>query len=371
MVTMFDYINETPKVVNNIIENSYEYTKELVDLYITNNYDGLYFIASGSSYNGTLCAKAFIQHILGIEVKIVSPFTFSHHEYKSLRCEMPICVSQSGCSTNTIDVLKMLKDNGKQSICLVGRDDCDAKEYTDLLVNWRVGEEKIGFVTKGVTSLACFEMVFALELGKAKGIINEAKYNKVKTNLRKSQTILPEMVNNTINLFNKHQEDFTSRNKVIFISSGPGLAVATEAALKVTETSCIDTAVCEAEEYLHGPLYSANPNNVIIAIDNNDDSSSQRIIAIADALKDVTEKVYVISNSPVFDDEHAFRTSEETCLHIAPLYKLSCIQTLAYLMSEATNKYKPHENIIKFKELNKVASKSRPNLYLNLQGEKK
>ena len=85
MVTMFDYINETPKVVNNIIENSYEYTKELVDLYITNNYDGLYFIASGSSYNGTLCAKAFIQHILGIEVKIVSPFTFSHHENKSLR----------------------------------------------------------------------------------------------------------------------------------------------------------------------------------------------------------------------------------------------------------------------------------------------
>ncbi|MDO4940744.1 MAG: SIS domain-containing protein [Erysipelotrichaceae bacterium] len=370
MVTMLDYIKETPQVVNNIIDNSYEYTKDLVNSYINNKYEGLYFIASGSSYNGSLCAKAFIQHVLGLEVKIVTPFTFTNHEFKYMKKEMPICVSQSGCSTNTLDVLKLLKDNNIKSACLVGRDDCDAKEYTDLLVNWHVGEEQIGFVTKGVTSLACFEMIFALELGKALGMINDFKYDKIKTNLKKSQLIQPEMVQNTIELFNKHTEDFTSKNKVIFISSGPGLAVATEAALKITETSCIDTAVCEAEEYLHGPLYSANPNNLFIAIDNNDDESSKRIIAIADALKDISEKVYVISNSQVFDDEHAFRTSDENCLHIAPLYKLSCIQTLAYLMSEATNKYKPHENIIKFKELNKVASKSRPDLYLDLQEQK-
>ena len=36
-------------------------------------------------------------------------------------------------------------------------------------------------------------------------------------------------------------------------------------------------------------------------------------------------------------------------------------------MSEATNKYEPHEAVKQFKKANKVASKSRDNLYLNLQ----
>lgn len=370
MISMMDYINETPTIVNNIIDNSYEYTKDLVNLYLDNKYEGIYIIASGSSYNGSLCAKSFMQHVLNMQVKIVSPFTFLNHEHQYLNNEMPIAVSQSGCSTNTIDVLKLLQTNNIKNACIVGRDDCDAKNYTDLLVNWHVGEEQIGFVTKGVTSLACFEMVFAVELAKAKNIINEEKYNKIKNNLRKTQKILPEIVENTINLFNKHKKDFISRNKVVILSSGPGFAVAKEAALKITETSCIDTTVCEAEEYLHGPMYSANPDNLFLVIDNNDDPSSERIIRIADALKDVSEKVYVISNSKIFDDEHAIRTTDETCLHIAPLYKLASIQTLAYLMTQETNQYKPHENIIKFKKANKVASKSRQNLFIDLQNGK-
>ena len=178
MVTMLDYIKETPSRVLDIIDNSYEYTKDLVNFYIENKYDGLYFVASGSSYNGSLCAKAFMQHIFGQDIKLSTPFTFLNHDMEFVKNQMVICVSQSGCSTNTIDVLKTLKDKDQKTICLVGRDDCDAKQYTDLLVNWKVGEEQIGFVTKGVTTLAAFEMVFVVELSKALGIINENKYNR-------------------------------------------------------------------------------------------------------------------------------------------------------------------------------------------------
>lgn len=369
---MLDYIKETPSRVLDIINNSYEYTKDLVNFYIDNKYDGLYFVASGSSYNGSLCAKAFMQHILKREVKLVTPYTFLNHEIDYVENQMIICASQSGCSTNTIDVLKTLKNNNHKTVCLVGRDDCDAKEYTDLLVNWKVGEEQIGFVTKGVTTIAAFEMVFVVELAKALGIIDEHKYSHIKQKLTSTQEIQPEIMQNTINLFNKQYDDFTSRSKVVFISSGPGLAVATEAGLKIKETSCIETVVCEAEEYLHGPLYTSQPDDLVIAIDNSDHPSTDRILDIALAIRDdITPKVFAITNSNKIDDEHAIRTTNQCCEHISPLYKLTAIQTLAYLMTEATNKYVPHENVIKFKKANKVASKSRDKLYLNLQeGEK-
>ena len=368
MITMLDYIKQTPIRVLDIVNNSYEYTKEMVDFYINNDYDGLYFVASGSSYNGTLCAKAFMQHILNQEVKLSTPFTFLNHDKQYIGKQMIICASQSGCSTNTISVLKALKEDGHKTVCLVGRDDCDAKQYCDLLVNWQVQEEKIGFVTKGVTTLAAFEMMFVLELSKAKGIIGDAKYAKIKENVIKSQRIQPEVLENTTKLFNNHSDDFTGKNKVIFLSSGPGLAVATEAALKIAETSCINSFACEAEEFLHGPLYPSTPNDVVIAIDNSDSPSSERILDIALAIKDdITEKVYAITNSNKFDDNHAIRTTDQCCEHISPLYKLTAVQTLAYLMTEATNKYIPHENVVKFKKANKVASKSRDKLYLNLQ----
>lgn len=368
MITMLDYIKETPERVLDIVHNSYEYTKDLVDFYLQNKCEGLYFVASGSSYNGTLCAKAFMQHIFRQEVKLSTPFTFLHHDMEFINNQMVICVSQSGCSTNTISVLDALKQKNHKTICLVGRDDCDAKKYSDLFVNWRVQEEQIGFVTKGVTTLAAFEMMFVLELSKALEIINDTKYTKIKENVIKSQRIQPEILENTIKLFNNHKESFTQRNKVIFLSSGPGLAVATEAALKIAETSCINALACEAEEYLHGPLYPSTPNDVVIAIDNSDDPSTERILDIAMAIKDdITPNVYAITNSPKFEDEHSIKTNEQCCEHISPLYKLTAVQTLAYLMSEATNKYIPHENVIKFKKANKVASKSRDKLYLNLQ----
>ena len=51
--TMMDYIRKTPETMNNIIDNSYEYTKPLVDFYLNNNCEGICLIASGSSYNGS------------------------------------------------------------------------------------------------------------------------------------------------------------------------------------------------------------------------------------------------------------------------------------------------------------------------------
>ncbi|MBR4461703.1 MAG: SIS domain-containing protein [Erysipelotrichaceae bacterium] len=366
--TMLDYIRETPDVLNEIIDNSSVYAKELVDHYVKEGYEGICLIASGSSNNGCLCARSFMQHILDMEIDIHAPFTFIHHEIDHIHNKMCIAVSQSGCSTNTLDALRALKEKGHKTCCLVGRDDCDAKQIADLTVNWHVGEETVGFVTKGVASLACFLMCFSIELAKALGKnMEEVRYQKMICKLKEAVDLHPEMVEEAFRIFGLHKEDFISRGKVILLSSGPNYGTACEAALKIAETSCIVAQAFEAEEFLHGPLYPSVPEDLFLIIDNNDDASSARMIDIAHALKDVSGKVYVISNDPSFDDDHAFRTTKETCMYRSPLYKLACLQTLAYLMTMETNHYEPHEAIKNFKKANKVSSKSRANLYQNLQ----
>ena len=129
--TMLDYIRETPDTLNDIIDHSFAYTKELVDAYLTEGYEGICFIASGSSYNGCLCARSLMCYFLDCDINLYAPFTFVHHESRHLPNKMYLAVSQSGCSTNTLDALRVLKEKGHKAYCLVGRDDCDAREIAD------------------------------------------------------------------------------------------------------------------------------------------------------------------------------------------------------------------------------------------------
>ena len=365
--TMMDYIRETPDVLKNILDKREEYTAGLLDFYSRNGCSGIYLIASGSSYNGCLCARPFMEEILQMPITLLTPFTFVHHESENVRNQMCIAVSQSGCSTNTLEALMKLKERGYRTVCLTGRDDCDARNIADLTVNWQVGEEKVGFVTKGVTSLTCFLMVFALQLGRKLRLIGEEKYSCCLEELYKTVKIHPEIRKQTEEIFRLNQSDFTGRNKVVLLSSGPNFGTACEGALKIAETSCITATAYEAEEFLHGPLYPSTPEDVIIVLDNEEHSSSGRILKIAEALQDVTGKVYVVSERSSLDERHTFRIGMSADAQVSPLYRLACLQTLAYLMTDSTNRYEPHENVKSFKKANKVASKSRDNLYLDLQ----
>lgn len=364
---MLDYIRESPEKESEIIRNSKEYTEKLVEFYLDGDYKGICFIASGSSYNACLCARYFIEHILDIEVKVISPFTFLHHDIDHIGDLMFVGVSQSGCSTNTIEALEELRNRKIKTACLTGNDDCDVKDKTDLLVNWGVGEEKIGFVTKGVNTLVCFLMSFAVELAERMQIINGQKYQHIREKLQEAVDLQKEMMDSTVRMFEEHRQDFINPRRAILLSSGPNYGTVCEGALKIAETSCITAIAYEAEEFLHGPLYPSQPDDLIILVDNNDDESSSRINDIALALKDITEKVYVIGNSDQIDKDHRFSTSSQTCPYRSPLYKLTCLQTLAYLMTQATNNYEPHDVVKSFKKANKVVNKSRKDLYLDLQ----
>lgn len=367
-VSMMYYIRETPQTILKNIERRKDITKDLVDEYMNGHYEGLTIVACGSSYNACMAARYFLMKYLNADVKLINPFTFIHHEHQFRGKTMTVNVSQSGCSTNIIDCVLFEKKLNERTICIVGRDDCDVKKYSDLLVNWQVGEEKIGYVTKGVVSLAAFWMLFALEVALKKGMINQNNYDEVIEDMKKAMAIHPQIVDHTIEMFEKNTDRFIQCHRVYCVSSGANLATAMEGALKIAETSCISCLAYEAEEYLHGPIYPVDPDVLMIFIDNNSDSSSKRIIDIARAHMMITQKSIVITNSQKIDDDHAIRTSDETDALVSPLYKLAVVETLAYLRTEKTNDYKPHPKVVEFERRKDVATKSRNDLIIDLQG---
>ena len=367
METMLDYIRETSSVLEDIIERHSEFNRQLIDFYKANNYRRIHIIASGSSYNGSLCALYFMKKVLKTDIALSSPFTFANHESPYREDTMYMFISQSGCSTNILEAISTLKTQGFKAVCLTGRNDSDAEKIADLTVNWKCGEEKIGFVTKGVSSLVCFLICFSLDLALSSKAIDGDACRYYLEEMKKAQKIQPQYLERSIEFFNAHKDDFISSKRVVLLSSGPNFGTISEGALKISETCCISASACEAEEFLHGPLYPSTPDDLFLIVDNNTHSSSRRIIEIARALGDVSSKVFVLTNDSSIDGSKRISSDEETDALVSPLYKLTCLQILAHLTSENTNKYEPHQVVKNFKKANKVASKSRPDLYLDLQ----
>lgn len=340
--TMLTYIQETPKQLSLNVKNSKALTQSLVDIYLKKDYQTIWIIASGSSSNGSQCAKPFMMKYLNCDVKVITPSTFIYTENKMKDDDLAFVISQSGCSTNSIDALKKLKEMGQIAIGLTGNLESDFKDYTDLLIDYGVGIETVGYVTKGVTTLAQYLMLFALEAAYAKKIIDEKTYQDVLDEMDDAPR-RHEVIQEETNIFyEKNKKALTSMNVSYTCGFMQGYGIATEGALKIGETVQIPSVAYEAEEFIHGPNLQLTPKYTVYFIDDMD-KGSERLIQIYHATRSVTDYSFIITNSKEVDDDHAIHLPfdiKEPLL--SPLYVLPFFQIIAYRVTTDCHKWEKH-----------------------------
>lgn len=341
--TMLTYIEETPVQLELNNKNSKELTKELVNLYLQKKYKTIWIVASGSSSNASNCAKPFMMKYLNCNVEIVPPNTFLYSDLTYTDDDFIIVISQSGCSTNSIDALKKLKSINKKAIGITGNINSDFKDYADVVIDYGVGEETVGYVTKGVTTLAQFLMLFALE---ASG----TKFIEELNDVPNRHKIIQEETNA---FYEKNKALLTSMTVSYACGFMQGYGIATEAALKIGETVQIPSFAYEAEEFIHGPNLQLTPNYTLFFIDDLY-KGSKRLEQIYLASRSVTDRCFAITNSDFVDDDHAIRLPFEIGEPLlSPLYLLPFFQILAFRITTDLNKWHRHPM---FKDFEKLVS---------------
>lgn len=341
--TMLTYIEETPVQLELNNKNSKELTKELVNLYLQKKYKTIWIVASGSSSNASNCAKPFMMKYLDCNVEIVPPNTFLYSDLTYTDNDFIVVISQSGCSTNSIAALKKLKSINKTVIGITGNVNSDFKDYADIVIDYGVGEETVGYVTKGVTTLAQFLMLFALEAS-GKGFIEELN------DIPNRHKIIQEETNA---FYEKNKNLLTSMTVSYACGFMQGYGIATEAALKIGETVQIPSFAYEAEEFIHGPNLQLTPNYTLFFIDDLS-KGSKRLEHIYLASRSVTDRCFAITNSKLVDDDHAIRLPFEIKEPLlSPLYLLPFFQILAYRITTDLNKWHRHPM---FKDFEKLVS---------------
>lgn len=340
--TMQDYIEETSSIAKHNIKEYKELTQPLTDIISETNIDTLWLIASGSSYNSCYCAKSFMEKHLDFNIKIITPYTFVWYEHKMKKNDIVIVVTQSGMSTNAIEAIEKLKKLGKKTICLTGNINSDVKKYADIVLDYGVGEELVGYVTKGVSMLCLYLMLLTINLSKNTTLLSE---------IEKAVAIFEDVKEKTYMFIKENYKSLSSMNWSYCCGAGTTYGVALEGALKIGETIHVPSCCYELEEYIHGPNLQLSPKYTVFIFDGND-HASKRVSQIYNATRKVTENVFMISANKEFrKDNHVLVLNEVPLKELSSFVYLPFVQLISFVISDDLKSIKQHPLLKEFKAI--------------------
>lgn len=340
-VSMDDCIRAIPDMIRKNTADAVALTEPLVCIYREKNPSHIVIVASGSSYNACVTAGPYMQKTLGKVIRIIQPFTFEHYDHDHLSEAMVLFVSQSGNSTNILSAMRFAATQGLETIGLTSDMDSDLARGCMYAIDYQIGKEAVGFVTLGMTGLALYLMLFALNAAREEDNCSEEAYCLDMTEFRSCPDRFDDVYRRTKELFETNLVNLISTQHVFVCGCGPGYGVALEGALKIGETFGVPTSVFETEEYLHGPAFNVNGNYTVLFVDN-DDETSVRLHTIYEATREFTCRAYMISAS--YGNDSRVVKCPKGNPYISVLYKLTFFQYLAYLMTEEMNRW-PNERL--------------------------
>ena len=353
--TMKDFVADCPQFIRDNVANSVELTKPVVDEYVSGNYKNIWIVACGSSSNGAMCARQFVRRHLNCECKIVTPFQFVSSENNFAEDDMVVCCSQSGYSTNILEAVQVVKNKGRRAVGLTGDVNSDLKDCCDVVANWGVGRETVGYVTRGVTTLALFFMLFAIEAAAAKGLKTAEEAKALKDMLLTAADVNEQVQKDWAVFEKEHYQSLSSMTNCYTCGVGSNIGTVMEGALKFGETISVPTAAYEAEEYNHGPNIQLTPKYTVFLVDGGE--GSDRIHQLFKGTRIVTPNAYLLTCNNYDDDANIFHVDTKGILEeMTPLAFLPVFQLCAYDITNDLNRWIKHplqEQMEKF-----VSSKS-------------
>ncbi|MBS7009130.1 MAG: sugar isomerase [Anaerostipes sp.] len=338
---MEDYIKETSSVMVRNIGQRKELTEPLISWLETEGIrqgKTLVIVASGSSYNAVYSALEFMESNMKNPVRLITPFAFTYYE-ELKQNNIYLFVSQSGSSTNVVEAVKMYQKTGRHAMAVLGKPKSAIAELSDFFVEYGAGEERVGYVTKGMSTLTCYFMLLSLELSSEgrDGEMYQQSVRKLKSACEKHHHIYLQAKEFCL----KNKEALLSMKHAFFISSGANMGTVKEGSLKLSEMVHIPTAFFEAEEFIHGPDLQLTPDYTLFFVSAGD-GAGKRTEEICCAAGEVTPNSFLLKA----DFEKANREDEM----ISPLYLTAFFQYLACWTAENRGITTEHPLYMKFEE---------------------
>ena len=227
-------------------------------------------VACGTSWHAGLIGKHLIEDFCRIPVEVEYASEFRYRNPVVTDRDVLIAISQSGETADTLAALELAKSKGAFvfGICNVVGASIPRATHSGCYIH--VGPEIGVASTKAFTGQVTVLTMVALALGRMKGMIEENRFIKIASDLRR----MPELIGEVLKLDGQIRElskIFTYAHNFLYLGRGYNYPAALEGALKLKEISYIHAEGYPAAEMKHGPIALIDnemPTVVIAAADS-------------------------------------------------------------------------------------------------------
>ena len=241
-----------------------DYKKQLLDA------KRIIIVACGTSWHAGLIGKQIIENLCRIPVEVEYASEFRYRNPVVGEGDVVIAISQSGETADTLAAVELAKRQGAFIYGICNAIGSSIPRATNTGSYIHVGPEIGVASTKAFTGQVTVLTMFALALGKEKGMVPEAEYQEIVKELSEIPAKMQEVLKLNDRIADLSRT-FTYARNFLYLGRGFSYPVALEGALKLKEISYIHAEGYPAAEMKHGPiaLIDSDMPVVVVATHNN------------------------------------------------------------------------------------------------------
>ena len=266
---MMKEIHEQPKIIADTFNSVYKDGKiNLSEVGLTDEEMGkikkIEIVACGSAYHVGMVAQYVIEDLCRIPVRVELASEFRYRKPLLTDEDFVIAISQSGETEDTKKAVVEAKELGANTLAIVNVVGSSIAREADNVFYTLAGPEISVATTKAYSAQLIAIYAIAVELGRVKGLIDDAMYKHYIEEIQ----ALPDKIEKIIENKERIQwiaNKFAYSKDVFFIGRGLDYAICLEGSLKMKEISYIHSEAYAAGELKHGPIALIDDGILVIS----------------------------------------------------------------------------------------------------------
>ena len=225
----------------------------------------IYMVSCGTSWHASLVGKFMIEALAQIPVEVDLGSEFRYRTPIINGATLTIGVTQSGETADTLGAMRRAKESGSRVLVICNVVGSSATREAGGVIYTHAGLEIGVASTKSFTSQIVAFYLFALYLGRIKGLISRSLFCEMMAELAAIPGKLEEVLRKE-----KKIEQFANlyweKKNFVFLGRGITYPIALEGALKLKEISYILAAGYAGGEMKHGPIALVDKDMVVVSL---------------------------------------------------------------------------------------------------------
>jgi len=298
---MLKEIHEQPEVVSHTLANYLDLANGTVafpDLGLDLAKLGRITIsACGTASYAGLVGKYWLERYARLPVDIDVASEFRYREAPLPENGLALFISQSGETADTLASLRYCKAGGQRIAAIVNVRGSSIARESDVVLPTLAGPEIGVASTKAFTCQLSVLACLTIAVGKARGVIDEAKERELVAALTK----VPGYMATTLRDEKPYEalgHRLTKARDVLYLGRGIHFPIALEGALKLKEISYIHAEGYAAGELKHGPIALIDENVPVIVVAPEDELFEKSVSNMQEVAARGGEIVFVSDADP-------------------------------------------------------------------------